>query len=300
MEDLFMTTPLSSSSSYETDGQQHSLLDDHLVESDDILRTLPIVRVLTDVLVYETMAWTCTLFATLLLPQFITADSLLAQPFLILMAVGIVALALCYTAMVECRHRYRRPPILQFMTGLHVCIAFICVSSAILIHPLATQCFVLMVWAGVIVLLIALVQSHDTVPPPKQLALLTLYSSILICFVCVAQELTFKDLGVNLLAFLLNALFILFRYDWLANHALKPNSVERQKFTAPFPGTNTTNTGNDTQKSYRTYLINESHQAWFDLYTWTVVERIRKPCDRAGTDSMTVVLPTADFSNEEL
>ena len=278
------------------DSQHHSLLDDHLLESDDALRTLPIVRVLTDVLFYETVCWTTTLFATLLMPQFITADSLLAAPFLILMVVGMVTLALCYSDMVECRHRYRRPPIMQFMTGLHVCIAFICVSAAILIHSLATQCFVLMVWAGAIVMLIAVVQSHDTVPPPRQLALLTLYSSILICFVCVAQELTLKDLGVNLVAFLLNALFILFRYDWLANHALKPNSVERQKFA-----TSATATTNDVQKSYRTYLISESQQAWFDLYTWTVAERVRKPCDRTGgSDSVTVVLPTANFANEEL
>jgi hypothetical protein len=293
MEDLFMTEPQLLST---TTSQHPSLLDEHFVESDDALRTLPVVRVLTDVLFYETVCWTTTLFATLLLPQFITADSFLAAPVLILMVVGMVALALCYSAMVECRHRYRRPPIMQFMTGLHVCIAFICVSAAILIHALATQCFVLMVWAGVIVMLVAVVQCHDSVPPPKQLALLTVYSSILICFVCVAQELTLKDLGVNLVAFALNALFILFRYDWLANHALKPNSVEPAKFSGPFavPG------GNDLQKSYRTYLINESQQAWFDLYTWTVVERVRKPCDRAGTDSMTVVLPTADFSNENL
>lgn len=190
------------------------LLDSHLIMSSaEDVRMMPIVRLLIGMLLQELMAWTATLFATLVFPLFITADGNFASLCLGLMIASLVTLGLCYGVMVECR-RHRDPPVLYFMLALHASIAILCVCSAILIHALATLCFVLMVWTGTLVMLLKLVHSPNHLSP-QQLSLLSLYSSILVCFVCVAQELTLKDLAVNVVAFLVSGLFIAFRYDWL-------------------------------------------------------------------------------------
>jgi hypothetical protein len=252
------------------DSSSVHLLESNLIASDAELRAIPVVRVLTGVFLREFMAWTATLFATVSLPLFISSEGALATPCLILMVAGIITLALCYGFMVHSR-RYRHPPIMHFMVVLHIAIGVVCVCSAILIHQLATMCFVLMVWAGALVLLIKLNHKPHQIDAADHLMLMTLYSSVLVCFVCAAQELTFKDAGVNTLAFCLNLLVIFFRYDWLANHALKP-------------GTN--------------YSLNDTDNAWFDLYTWTTEQRITEKC-RPEKPSSSSSLPNP-YENETL
>lgn len=250
-----------------------SLLDSHLIESDAESRTLPIVRVLSGVMTYEFMAWTATLLITVSVPQFINPDGALATACLVVLLVGLFGMATCYGIMVQCRRHYRHPPIKQFMVALHVTIAAVCVCSAVLIHQLATMCFVLMVWAGALVMLLKLNNTPTQIDPPQQLVLLTVYSSILVCFVCVAQELTFKDVGVNLLAFILNVVVIAFRYDWLTHHALASDS---------------------------TYNITETDRAWFDLYTWTVDERVMERLRQPKLSSFSSSSSSLPYANEEL
>jgi hypothetical protein len=254
------------------------LLDSHLIASDDELRTLPIIRVLTGVLFNELVAWTCTLCATVLLPQFINVETFMSTVCLVLLLLGITTLAVCYAIMVDCARRYRRPAVLAMMVVLHMSIAFICVCSAVLIHELATLCFVLMVWGGTLIMLLKLYHSPGQMYPPRSLLLLTLYSSLFICFVCVAQELTLKDLAVNLVALLLNGLLIAFRYDWLAAHAI----------------------ASDT-----TYNLSDVDRAWIDLYTWTTDRRVMAQCCRGdtaggGTNNKSTGHLELPFANETL
>ena len=250
-------------------GLSGQLLDGDLLSSADELRTLPIVRVLIGVLLRELMAWTVTLFATLVLPLFITVDNGFGEPCLVLMVAGIVIFSACYGLMVEVR-RYKAPPTLRFMIVLHASIAVLTVCTAILIHAMAALSFVLMIWAGTLVILLKLVQTPTRVDPPLQLVFLAVAMSLLICFVCVAQELTAKDLIVNLVALVLNGLFLAFRYDWLANHALCSDS---------------------------TYHINDIDQAWLDLYTWTADRRLVAPCRMPPPSSSSIDQP---YANEDL
>jgi hypothetical protein len=255
-------------------GLSAGLLDSQFLTSEEELRTLPIVRVLTGVFFNELVAWTVTLFATLLIPQFVTADSLFATPCLLLMVLGLMTLVVCFCVMVECRHRgVGKQSVVQFMVVLHVAIALICVTSAILIHALATLCFVLMVWSGALVMLLKLNQTPTRMESPQQLVLLSVYSSILVCFVCVAQELTLKDFAVNAVAFVLNGLFTAFRYDWLAIHA---------------------------DPSDTTYSIRESDRAWFDLYTWTADQRIRERCHPTKPTPLSHLRSGSPYDNEPL
>jgi len=236
--------------------QTSEVLDGHLLGTTaDDLHTLPIVRVLIGVLFNEVVAWTCTLFATLVIPLFVTTEGGFAGLCLGFMVMALVILTLCFGIMIEYR-RAKNPPVLYCMAILHTSIATLCVCSAILIHSLATNCFVLMVWTGTLTMLLKLVHVPATLSA-LQLALFSLYSSIVVCFVCVAQELTLKDLAVNLVAFMLNLLFIAFRYDWLANKA----DTDRA----------------DTNSAYN---VTETDRAWLDLYTWTVDARAIERCRR--------------------
>ena len=212
MDDLFVFNRPENARTKNSDSESApALLDSHILGED--VRMMPIVRVLIGMLLQELVAWTATLGAALVFPLFISADGRFAGICLGLMVVSLVILGLCYGVMVGCR-RHKEPPVFYFMVVLHTSILVLCVCSAILIHALATLCFVLMIWTGTLAMLLKLAHSPEHVNA-QQLALLSLYSSVLVCFVCVAQELTFKDLAVNIVAFLVNGLFIAFRYDWL-------------------------------------------------------------------------------------
>jgi|WetSurMetagenome_2_1015567.scaffolds.fasta_scaffold01048_1 hypothetical protein len=231
-------------------------LDSNLIAGDGP-RMMPISRVLIGMLINEFMGWTATLFATLVCPLFVKAQGGIAVFFLVAMVVGLVVLSLCYLAMLECRRSKYPLPFVYFMAVMHGSILMLCVSSALLIHALATLCFVLMVWTGTLVLLLRLVHSPWDLNA-VQMSVLSFFSSILVCFVCVAQELTLQDALVNLVAFVLNALLIAFRHDWLSNHASAADT---------------------------TYSINDTDRAWLDLYTWTFDVRVVQPCRRPSNSA---------------
>ena len=208
MDELFLQQPYPQGRGKRTDMEhtpdhedeagslEAEILDSHLIGSSaEETRTMPIVRVLTGMLLNELMAWTVTLLATLVIPLFVTSGGGVAGICLVLLVLAIVTLALCYGVMVECR-RYKHPPVYQFLIVLHASIAVLCVCSAVLIHPLATLCFVLMVWTGTLAMLLKLVHTPAELNA-MQLVLLSLYSSIVVCFVCVAQVRTFFSAWPN-------------------------------------------------------------------------------------------------------
>lgn len=257
-----------------TETANDDLLDSNLIAG-DAPRMMPMVRVLVTMLLNEFICWTVTLFATLVFPLFIAANGAAAVFFLVLMVVALVVLSICYGVMIECRRAKYPPPLTYFMVVLHGSMLALCVCSALLIHALATLCFVLMVWTGTLAMLLRLVQSPYTLSA-MQLSSLAAFSSILVCFVCVAQELTLQDALVNGMAFALNALFIAFRHDWLSSHATASNT---------------------------TYNMSNTDRAWLDLYTWTVDSRIVEPCrPKHGNSTATtpIYVPVNTYQDEEL
>ena len=220
------------------------MLDETLMDREPgSLPMLITVRVLLDVMLRELMAWTVIAFVTLCAPLFVGPDTF-PTLCLVVLLIGLGALVLSYAVLA-----FQTDPLQRSVAliAVLVSLSFIIVNTAILLHPVATTAFALMVWLGALVVLLRLVHTPSELSPPAQLGALMMGVALVITFLCTAQELSLNHLLANCMALALGIMVSAIRWDWLAHHALvTENGV---------------------------YTIKEVPKAWMDMYTWTVCTR---------------------------
>lgn len=235
---------------------EEGLLDADLIQSPTQLQALPIVRVLQNVWLREVAVWSVISFFTLVAPLLLGPDTA-PKTMLVLLIIGLSCVVLGYTFFV---FTPAKDDIAQYglrLVVVQVGLCLVVASTAVLLHPVAATCFALSMWCAALAVLLRLVHQQDIVAPARDFAWHMLIATLLVCFVCIMQQLSWIDFGINLAAMTMALMGNYFRWDWLANHALHNTSTTAQ-----------------TEKNPCTYNLKEHELAWNELYAWTVRTRV--------------------------